>query len=108
MVIEPGAQGSRQVVEMDTRDHPFWEKADSRQIDSSHKRQPAQDAVDVLGSIAAGAYPRNKSTVLAHVVREFSGVENDAHIKEGEKNDQQDIDQSIERLAPGQGPGKAV
>src|SRR6266702_2874287 len=99
--IEPGAQSSGQVVQVDTGDKPFGQQADRRQIDAAHKSQPAQDAIDVLGGIAAGAYAGNESTVLAHVVREFGRVEDDADVKEGKKNDQQNIDQSIERLAPG-------
>src|SRR5205807_2160176 len=93
VIIEPSAQGSRQMVEVDTGDHPFREQADSRQIDPAHKRQPTQDAIDVLGGVAAGAYAGNKSTVLAHVVCEFARVKNDADIKEGKNDNQQNVDQ---------------
>src|SRR5207302_2515341 len=88
VLIEPGPQRSGQMVEMDTRDHPFRQQTDGRQIDAAHKRQPAEDAIDVLRGISPRTYAGNKSTVLAHVVREFGGVENDAHVKEGEDNDQ--------------------
>src|SRR5260370_21556357 len=101
VLIEPGAHGSRQMVKMDTCNHPFREQAYSRQVNAAHKRQPAQDAIDVLGSIAPGAYAGNKSTVLTHVVGEFGRVENDADVKESEQDNQQNINQRVERLAPG-------
>src|ERR1700730_5057730 len=91
VIIEPGAQRSGQVVQMYAGDHPFRKQADSRQIDAAHKRQPAQDAVDVLRGVTAGAYPGNESAVLAHIVREFGGVKNNSDVKESEKDDEQNI-----------------
>src|SRR5579872_2597583 len=108
MVIEPSAQSSGQMMEVNTRDHPFREQADRGEIDAADKGEPAQDAIDVLGGVAAGAYAGDEAAVLAHVVGQFGGVENNAHVEECKQNDQQNVDQRIERLAPLQSPGQAV
>src|SRR5438309_9241382 len=88
VVIEPGAQVSGQAVEVDAGDHPSRKQAHSRQIDPAHKRQPAQNAIDMLGGVPAGPYAGNKYTGLAHVVCEFGRVEDNADVKEGKKDNQ--------------------
>src|SRR5579884_1287224 len=66
MVIEPSAHSSGQVVEMDASDHPLRQQTDGGEVDATDKRQAAQNAIDVFGGIAAGAYTGNEATVLAH------------------------------------------
>ena len=40
-----------------------------------------------------GRMPGNEPAVLAHVVGQLGGIENDAHVKEREKDDQRDVQQ---------------
>src|SRR5579864_8079787 len=90
MVIEPGAQSSGQMMEVNTRDHPFREQTDCGEIDAADKGEPAQDAIDVLGGVAAGPYAGDEAAVLAHIVGKLGGIENDAHVEKRKQNDQQD------------------
>src|ERR1700722_1511250 len=88
------------MVKMDTSNHPFRKQAHQCKINRADKRKALQDAADVLGGGASGTNARNEATILAHVVGQLRGVENDAHVKKSEHQDQRDVDQGVQRLAP--------
>src|SRR6202166_2079316 len=100
VAVKPATNAPAQMVQMDTCDHPFGEQADQRQINRSDKGQALQDAADVLGGGAAGPDARNEAAILAHVIGKLRGIENYAHVKKGEHQDQRDVDQGVQRLAP--------
>ena len=54
----------------------------------------------MLGGIASGANAGNKSAEFSHVVREFGGIEHDAHIEEREQNNHGHIYERVQRLTP--------
>ena len=88
------------MLQMDTGNHPFRQQTNNRQVHSAHERQPRQNPVDVVRSIAARPDARNKPAVLPHVVRQLRGIKNNSHVEKGEKDNQRHVDQSVERLAP--------
>src|SRR5215471_11891338 len=81
------AKPDRQVIEVNARDHPLRKKANQRQIHGADQGQALQDTADVLAGIASGTNTGNEAAVLAHIVGEFGGIEDDTHI---EKRKQQD------------------
>src|SRR5579863_3876547 len=99
--IEPiAAKPYRQVLQMNTGNHPFRKQADDGEIHASHKRQARENSIDVLRRIPPRADTGNEAAILPHVVRQFRGIENDAHVKESKENNQRHIHQCVERLAP--------
>ncbi len=100
MRVKPTANRARQMLQVNAAKHEFGHQADNRQIDATNKSEPAQNATDVFGSIASGPYSGNKTAVLAHVVRKLGGIKNNANIKERENDDEHNVNQSVERLAP--------
>src|SRR5579863_1748696 len=54
----------------------------------------------MFGGIASRTNAGNESAELAHVVREFGGIEHDAHVEKREQNNHGDINKNVERLAP--------
>src|SRR5215470_6723018 len=94
------AEPVRQVVQVDARDHPFRKQANQREINGADEGKPLQDGADVFRGAAARADARNKTAVLAHVVGEFRGVENDADIEKRKQDDHRDVDERVEGLAP--------
>src|SRR5580704_19596561 len=93
--VEPDADRTRQMLEMHAGNHPLGNQADDRQINSADERQPAQNPVDVLRRVPPRTNPRNKSAVLAHVVGKLGRIENDAHVKEREENNQEYVEQRV-------------
>src|SRR5580704_15224655 len=97
--IEPHPH-QRQMLQMDTRNHPFRQQANDRQVDAAYERQPRQNPVDVVRSIASRPDARNKPAVLPHVVGQLRWIKNNPHVEEREKDNQRHVDQGVERLAP--------
>ena len=64
VVIEPRAQRAGQMLQVNARDHPFRQQANGGEIDAADEGEPAQNAIDVLGGIAArdGCRERNRHT----------------------------------------------
>src|SRR6266852_5554137 len=106
--VKPGTNRPGQVVQVNARDHPLGQQADHGEIDAADKRQPAKNLVNVLGGIPSGPDAGNKPAVLAHVVGQLGGVEHNANVEKGEQDDQRDVDQRIQRLAPGERPREVV
>src|SRR2546426_93050 len=88
------------VVQFDARNHPLRQQANQSQIHAAHKRQPAENAVDVLGGVPSGTDAGNKPSILAHVVGQLGGIEDDPHVEKREQNNQRNVDQRVKRLAP--------
>src|SRR6266481_7624076 len=101
MAIEPAADAPSEVIQMDAGDQPFRQQTNQRQIDRADKGQALQDLADVLAGGASRPDARNETAILAHVVRELGRIEDDADVEKREQNDQDDVNQVIERLAEG-------
>ena len=103
MAVKPRANAPTDVVQVNSSDEPFGKQADHGEIDAADKSKPLQNLADVLRSSAARPYARNEAAVLAHVVREFRGIENNPNVEEREQDDHEDIEQIVERLAKADG-----
>src|SRR6202522_3806953 len=97
--VEPHAH-QRQMLQMDTGNHPFRQQTNNRQVHAAHERHPRKYPVDVVESVAARPDPRKNPAVLPHVVRQLRGIKNNSHVEKGKKDNQRHIDQSVERLPP--------
>src|SRR5260370_12417788 len=86
---------------MDAGDQPFRQQTNQREIDRADEGQTLQNLADMFAGGASRPDARNETAILAHVVRELGRVEDDADIEEREQNDQDDVNQVIERLAEG-------
>src|SRR4029077_12128033 len=98
---EPATNAPAEVIQMNAGDQPFRQQTNQREIDGADERQALQNLADVLAGGASRPDARNEPAILAHVVRELGRIENDADVEEREQNDQDDIDQVVERLAEG-------
>ena len=58
-----------------------------------------KNLADVIAGGAARTNAGDEAAVLAHVVGELRRIENDADVEEREQDDQDDVDQVVERLA---------
>src|SRR5215472_2470460 len=85
---------------MDSRNHPLRQQANNRQIHAPNERQTREYPVDMFRSISARANARNEAAILPHVVGEFRGIENDAHVEECKKDNQRNVNDCVERLSP--------
>src|SRR5580693_2863307 len=100
--LEKCSDRSVQVIEMDSRDHPFWNEGNDDQIQSAYQSDPGQDLIDVVGGSLTRPNARNKPAILPHVVGNLVGVEDDRHIEVREENNAHRIKKRVERLAPAQ------
>src|SRR5256885_1272244 len=98
MAVKPGANAPANVIEVNTGKHPLRQQADDGEVDGADKGEALQNFADVLAGIAAWTNSRNEAAVLAHVVREFGRIEDDADVEERERQDHHDVEQVVERL----------
>ncbi len=91
------------MVQMDTGDQPFRQQANQREIHGADQREALQNLADMLAGGASRPDARNEAAILAHVVREFRRVEDDADVEEREQDDQSYVDQVVQRLAEADG-----
>src|SRR5208282_4233523 len=89
-----------QVVELDTRNHPFRNQRDQNQVERTHQRDPGENIVDEIRSPLPRPYTGNKPSPLPHIVRDLVRVEHDRDIEVGKENNAQAIEQGVERFAP--------
>src|SRR4029077_5174920 len=101
VAIEPAANAPAEVIQMNAGDQPFRQQANQRQIDSADEGQALQNLADVLAGGAARPDARDETAILAHVVRKLGRIEDDTDVEEREQNDQDDVNQVVERLAEG-------
>src|SRR5712672_1386818 len=99
VAIEPATNTPPKVVEMNTGNQPFGQQTNHREVDGADKREALQNLADMLAGGASRPDARNEAAILAHVVREFSRVEDNADVEEREQNDQNDVHQVVQRLA---------
>src|SRR6185437_7794430 len=97
--VEPIAQRARQMQQVNAEHLPFRQDADQRQIHAADKRQPGKDPINVIRRVPPRSNAGYEAAILSHVIGEFGGVENDAHVKKREEDDQSDVDHHVERLA---------
>src|SRR2546426_9370614 len=106
--IKPSPQGAGQVMQFDAGNHPFRDQADQGEINATNESQPPENLVDVFGRVPPRSDAGNEPAVLAHVVSELRRIEHDAYVEEREQNDQRDVDQRVQRLAPRERLGEFV
>src|SRR5208282_6369466 len=70
----------REVVQMNTADEQLRNDGDNDQVESAHQRDARQDVVDEVRSTLAGTNAGDKSAVLAHVVGNVVGTEDDGDV----------------------------
>jgi hypothetical protein len=75
---------------------------DQGEIGGPDQRNPGEDPVDVLGRALARADAGNEAPVLAHVLGEIAGVEDDRDVEVAEEDDPDDVEQVVQRLPPRQ------
>ena len=108
MAVKPVAtEPDRQVIEVNTGNHPFRQQANQREIHCADQGQPLQNAADVFAGVAARTNARNEAAVLAHVVGKFSRIENDADIEKREQQDHGDVEHGVKRFTPFYSVGKS-
>src|SRR5579883_996259 len=106
MLEEITTEPDRQMVQVNTRNHPFRYERDCHQVQAAHQGDPGQNFVDEVSSPLPWANTWNKASVLAHVVGNVVRVEDNRHIEVREKDDAEHIQNRIKRLAPGQVPNQ--
>src|SRR5258705_445501 len=99
---QPAPQPIRQVVQMDTRDHPFRNKGNDDQIQRTHQCDVGEYFIDVVGGALARSDAGDKSAILPHIVGNLAWVKDDRHIEVREEDDPNGIQQRVERLTPTQ------
>src|SRR5882762_9819187 len=84
---------------MNTGNQPFRQQTNHREVNSADKRKALQNLADMLAGRASRPDARNEAAILAHIVRELGRIEDNANVEEREQNDQNDVDQVVQRLA---------
>src|SRR4029077_8829069 len=108
VAVKPRTDAPSDVIQVDTRDQPFRQKANQAEVNGADEGQPLQNLADVLGGGAARPDPRNESAILAHVVRELRRVKNDPDVEERKQDDHQNVDEVVERLTETDGPHAVI
>src|SRR5258707_10711155 len=86
------------MIQMDAGNQPFRQQTNQREIDGANERQALQNLADVLAGGTSRPDAGDETAILAHVVREFGRIEDNADVEEREQNDQNDVDQVVQRL----------
>src|SRR5260370_15891177 len=68
----------------------------------AYQGDASKHLIDKVRCWLARTNPRDKASVLAHVVSHFTGVEHDRHVEVREENNPQRVEQGVERFAPTQ------
>src|SRR5260370_24857953 len=100
MPVKPRADNAREMVEVDTSDHPLRQQADQREIHRADKCQPLQNLAYVLRRGASRPDAWNEPAVLAHVIGELRRVYTDSNVEEREEENQRDIYDAIDGRSP--------
>src|SRR6202167_778362 len=86
----------RQVVQLNTRNHPLRDQRNQNQVERADQRNPGEDVVDEIRSSLAGPDAGNKTSPLPHVVGNLVRIEHDRDIEVGEENNAQAVEQGVE------------
>src|ERR1700722_4726656 len=68
-------------------------------VDRANEGEALQDFANVIARRTAWANAGDEAAVFAHVVGEFRRIKDDADVEEREQDDEDDIDQVVERFA---------
>src|SRR5580692_8340850 len=98
VTVKPRADAPTDVIEVNARDHPFRQQADDGEIDGADERQQLQNLADVFGGVAPRPDAWNEAAVLAHVVRELGGIENDSDVEKREQQNHRDVHDGVQRF----------
>src|SRR6266550_5145840 len=90
------------MVQVNPGDHPFRNKRDDDQVESSYQRYAGENLINVIRCSFSRTDTRDKSTVLSHVVSNFVGVKDNRYVEVCEEDNSDCIQQRVERLAPSQ------
>src|SRR5437016_14086809 len=103
MLVDPSAD-KWQVLDMNAGDHPFGNQGNQGKVNAADQRQVGQEACEVLRRIVAGTDARDEAPVLADVIGDVIGIEDDGYVEVCEENNPRHVEKSVKRLAPAEGP----
>src|SRR5262249_20266148 len=98
--LKEWSQGTKQVVQVNTGDHPFRNERNNDEIQGADQGDAGENLIDMIGSAPPRTDAGNKPAVLAHVVGNFVWIEDDRHVEVREENDADRIQQRVQRLTP--------
>src|SRR5882757_703727 len=101
-VVKDGAD-EPDVVEVDSADEQGRNDGDDDEVERADQRDAGEDVIDEVGRTLAGADAGDEASVLAHVVGNVVGAEDDGDIEVGEENDCCDLEDFVPGLAGGDG-----
>lgn len=85
----------RNGLDLKSGDQKFRQEANQNEVNSPRCGKPAQNPIDVLRGSLSGADARDIAAVFANIVSHFHRIEDDADIKETEKDNAGDIEHVI-------------
>ena len=87
-------------VDLEPGDQELGQHRHRRQVERADDGEPGQDAVDVLRGAPSGPDAGDEPAVLAHVLGQVGGIEDDRHVEVREEDDRHHVEQVVDRLAP--------
>src|SRR5260370_10420459 len=91
------------MVEVDSADEQGRNDGDDDEVERADQRDAGEHVVDEVGGEFAWADARDEAPVLAHVVGDVVGAEDDGDIKIGEENNCSDLEDLVPGFAGGDG-----
>src|SRR6266568_371081 len=101
-IEERAAHPDRQIVEVNTCNHPFWDQRNDDQVKRAYQGNTGEHIVDVVAGANSGTNARNKPTILLHVVADVFWIKDNRHIEVSKKEDTDRIQERVQRFAPSQ------
>src|SRR4051812_47937427 len=86
------------MVEVDTADNQLWDDRDNDQVQRTDKSNAGQHIVNEISRTLAGADAGNKAAVLAHIVGDVIGAEDNRDVEVSEKDDRHNVQQLVPGL----------
>src|SRR5271156_315325 len=93
------AAHEEEVVEVDSADEELRNDGDDDEIEGADQRDAGEHVVDEVGGALAGADAGDEATVLAHVVGDVVGTEDDGDVEVGEEDDGGEVKDDVPRFA---------
>src|SRR5512139_187987 len=90
--FEPGPDPG-QGLDPEAGDQELGQDGHGGEVDRAGQGDPAEDVVDVVGRVLARPDAGDEPAVLAEVVGDVDGVEDDRDVEVGEEDDGRDIDE---------------
>src|SRR5258708_2194029 len=98
--FEKAADWPDQVIQVDTNHQPFRNKRNDDEVQRANQCDSGQNLVDVVCRALARTNAGDEPAVLAHVVGNLVGVEDNGNIEVRKEDDGNRVENGVERLAP--------